>query len=207
MDVFFIRHGETDFNKNQLIQGRGIDMPLNQKGRQQAKAVARLLKPYRIDKIIGSSLIRSQETAKLIRNGKTTYEFYEEIDEMDFGEIEGRPFNKIKEKINTIHTKWSEGYVDFKCPGGGESPREVFERANDKILEILKNSKDESIAFVIHGRLIRILLSEWLGHGLPNMHTIQHSNGGVNHLIWDGENFKAVSLNQVHHLKDLVGPE
>jgi len=205
MDVFFIRHGETDFNKNQLIQGRGIDMPLNQKGRQQAKAVARLLKPYRIDKIIGSSLIRSQETAKLIRNGKTTFEFYKEIDEMDFGEIEGLPFHQIKEKISTIHSKWTEGYVEFKCPGGGESPREVFERANKKILEILTKSSEESIAFVIHGRLIRILLSEWLGHGLANMHTIQHSNGGVNHLSWDGQKFKAVSLNQVAHLDDLAG--
>jgi len=202
-NVFLIRHGETDFNRDHLIQGRGIDKPLNETGRAQAKAIAKLLKPYPVEKVVASSLIRTQQTARLITNGTSEFEYCKDIDEMDFGEIEGQPFNEIRDKIITIHETWMKGNVDFKCPGGGESPKEVFNRADNKIRQVLSGFKGHSIAFVVHGRLIRILLSQWLGYGLPNMHKIKHTNGSVNHLMWDGTTFEPIALNQTHHLEEI----
>ena len=92
-----------------------------------------------------------------------------------------------------------EGNVDAEIPGG-ESPRQVFDRAGSKIIEVLENSEEDYIVFLVHGRLIRILLSEFLGKGLKNMHLIKHQNGSINHLIWNGSGFEAVELNKIDHL-------
>lgn len=199
--LYFIRHGETDNNKNQLLQGRKINASINDKGKEQAKAVAHALKDIPVQKVITSSLTRTIETAEPLTNlKKLEAEKYEELDEMSFGEWEGKPFSEVMDQIMAVQEKWISGDTGTKIPGG-ESPVEVFERAGRKVLEILDSSEEEHIAFMLHGRLIRVLLAEFLGLGLKNMHKIQHQNGAINHLSWDGKSFNAVTLNNIEHLE------
>lgn len=203
-NVFVIRHGETDINRNNMIQGRSINASINSLGRQQAKAIVKALEQYNIEKIVTSSLNRTYETAKpLIEFCGAGCVQYEELDELDFGELEGKEFEIISEKIEEIHQAWKNGDVELAVKGG-ESPMQAFERANRKIQHILENSAEQNIAFIIHGRLIRILLSEWLGLGLQNMHKIEHANGAINHLQWENGEFKAVQLHITEHLNELV---
>jgi probable phosphoglycerate mutase len=68
------------------------------------------------------------------------------------------------------------------------------------MMELMESTGEETIAVVIHGRLIRILLSEWLGLGLRNMHKIDHQNGSVNQLVYKNGRFEAVYLNKTDHL-------
>lgn len=199
--LFIIRHGETDNNKNHLLQGRGIDASINKKGREQAEAVAEALLNFPITKVITSSLIRTIETAQpLIRQKSPLVESYSDLDEMGFGEWEGTSFFEHEAEIKELQERWNRGEIDA-CIPGGESPQQVYERASKKVIEVIENSNDEYIAFFIHGRLIRILLSGLLGIGLQNMQTIKHTNGAINHLIWTDGAFKAVELNQTHHLQ------
>ena len=88
------------------------------------------------------------------------------------------------------------------APDNGENPIQVYKRASSKIEEILELSKEEHIVFMLHGRLIRILLSEWLGLGLKNMHQIEHQNGAINYLTWDAQKFEVVELNIINHLDE-----
>ncbi len=118
---------------------------------------------------------------------------------MSFGIWEGAYFKDVKNDIHELNAKWVSGDVTAEVEKG-ESPQQVFERAGDKVIEILKASDEEHIAFVIHGRLIRILLSEFVGEGLKNMHLIKHQNGAINHLLWNGDSFEVVSLNITQHL-------
>ena len=118
---------------------------------------------------------------------------------MNFGVLEGKPFHEVKEDLQFLHEQWSSGNLDI-APEHGENPIQVFERASVKMNEILDNSDDECVMFVLHGRLIRVLLSEFLGLGLKNMHKIKHQNGVINHLIWDEKKFKSVELNITFHL-------
>lgn len=198
--VYIIRHGETDFNKSHRMQGRGINASLNDTGRIQARHIAGFLKDRPITKIVTSSLNRAKESAEaLVTFFAIQAEVYPDLDEMNFGVLEGKPFEEVKQEVQFLHDNWSKGNLDI-APDKGENPREVFKRANSRILEILKNSKDEQVLFMLHGRLIRILLSEWLGLGLQNMHKIEHQNGAINHLRWDNDKFEAVELNIVEHL-------
>ena len=202
--LFIIRHGETDNNKAHIIQGRSLDASINDLGRLQAQAVCEALEPYDIHKIVASGLRRTHETVQpLADQRKLEIHKYPELDEIDFGVLEGKVFTEIKEQVMDVHEKWKSGNVDF-APENGESPRQTYARANGKVEEVLNSSSEESIVFMIHGRLTRILLSEWLGYGLKNMHEIEHQNGAINHLTWHDGKFKAVELNKTDHLMELV---
>jgi probable phosphoglycerate mutase len=202
--IFVIRHGETDNNKAGIIQGRSINASINQLGRQQAESICEAVKPFTIQKIVASGLKRTHETAQPLADYlNLSIEKHPELDEIDFGILEGKSFSDIEVEMQEVHDKWVSGNVDF-APKNGESPREVFERANTKVQEVLQNSEEENIVFMVHGRLTRILLSEWLGYGLKNMHKIEHQNGAINHLIWQNGEFKAVELNMTDHLMELV---
>ena len=202
--LFFIRHGETDNNKAHIIQGRSIDASINELGKLQAHAICDALSSYEVHKIVASGLRRTHETVQPLaaQRGLEIHK-YTELDEIDFGILEGKVFTDIKEQINDINEKWKNGNVDY-APENGESPQQTYNRANGKIQEILETSEEESIVFMIHGRLTRILLSEWLGYGLKNMHKIEHQNGAINHLTWYKGKFESIELNKTNHLTELV---
>lgn len=202
--LFLIRHGETDNNKAHIIQGRSLDASINELGKAQAEAICEAMRPYEIQKLVASGLVRTHQTIQpLALQRKLEVEKYPELDEIDFGDLEGKVFTEIQDQISELSDQWKSGNVDF-APAHGESPRQTFERANQKVKEVLQRSEAESIVFMIHGRLTRILLSEWLGYGLKNMHKIEHQNGAINHLTWHDGIFKAVELNKTDHLLELV---
>ncbi len=198
--LLIARHGETEYNSRGLLQGRGIDAPLNKKGVRQAELLAGYLSGYKADIIFTSSMVRSIETAKpFIRNNDISHYSDKSLDEMDFGKYEGEKIADIQKQIDKIQNRWAGGDVDYKIDGG-ESPKEVFERASGFMLPVIKKNINKTMIFILHGRLIRILLSSWLEKGLSQMHEIEHANGAVNYLKFRNDDFEAVYLNKTSHL-------
>ncbi|MDR9408316.1 MAG: histidine phosphatase family protein [Balneolaceae bacterium] len=199
--LFVARHGETEFNRKGLLQGRGIDAPLNDLGRTQAKYLAEYLTNYHSTSIISSSLTRAWQTASAYEK-KTdhTVQKNRDLDEMDFGDFEGVYMEEISDELNDLQNGWKNGDVSLKIPGG-ESPEEVFQRADTAARSYINGADSQTIMLFIHGRLIRILLSEWLGIGLKNMHKVEHGNGAVNHLIFKNGSFEPVYLHKTDHLE------
>ncbi len=202
--IYIIRHGETDYNRKKLMQGRGIDAPLNETGRRQAEALARYMSGQPIDLLVSSSMQRARQTAEfLARNNGKDIISHEDLDEMHFGHWEGRSYETFTDDIIEVGEQWSAGRTDHPVPGG-ESPEEVLRRAGGRIETILTdNNGVESFAFVVHGRLIRILLASWTGIGLQNMEQIEHTNCGVNFLHRVGSEFEVVFMNRTDHLLEL----
>lgn len=198
--LFIIRHGETDFNRKDMMQGRGIDAPLNETGKKQSHQLATALKMETADQVIASSMMRSIQTAQTLAISQSLpIQSYDELDEMNFGKLEGKKSSEIEDELKRIHNEWALGNISLPMPGG-ESPLEVFERANGKLQELLLGPKSKTLFIVLHGRLIRILLSEWLGYGLKNMHKIDHHNGAIYHVIKNGASFEEVYLNKKDHM-------
>ncbi|MEX0769721.1 MAG: histidine phosphatase family protein [Balneolaceae bacterium] len=205
--LFVIRHGETDYNLHGRLQGRSIDAPLNLTGQKQAEAVGRYLSDYKIDKIVTSGLLRSQQTAEPIQKKfKLDLCIEPDLDEMDFGNFEGQEYRSVRDQIKEVQMRWQSGDFDYPIPGG-ESPMQVFTRANRAARKLLAPPQGETVVFVLHGRLIRILLSNWMGLGLNNMQKIEHTNGSINQITWDGASFDPVYLNKIDHLdeSEIVG--
>lgn len=186
------------------MQGRGIDIPLNKTGRLQARAISDALEDESIDYIFSSSLMRSMETAEIIAwTLRMKYESYPELDEMDFGSLEGKLSEEVQTELNRLHQTWKDGETDFAIEGG-ESPGMVLERVLSRINIILKEHEGSTILFILHGRLIRILLSEWMGYELSEMHRIEHRNGALYHFQLRDGTFNVEYLNKTDHLEDVV---
>jgi probable phosphoglycerate mutase len=201
--LFIARHGETEYNRNHLMQGRSIDAPLNETGRNQAEALFRYLNQYEIHRVGSSSLIRAIQTAEpIVKHLDLNLSSSSALDEMDFGDYEGLSYMNLADELKELQKNWENGNLNIGAPGG-ESPRQVFERANSCVQKLLSDQQGDTLVLVLHGRLIRILLSEWLGYGLKNMHRIQHRNGCINQLVWDGQSFEAVYINKTEHLDNI----
>lgn len=120
--LYIIRHGETRFNRSHLMQGRGINASLNDTGRKQADAISIYLKDKPVSKIVTSSLKRAKESAEpLCRLFNVKPEAYTELDEMDFGDLEGKSFDEVKSDLVHLHESWSSGKLEIS-PENGETP-------------------------------------------------------------------------------------
>ncbi len=200
-NIFVARHGETEYNRTHRIQGRGINEPLNETGRQQAKAIAEKLKEANVRHVFSSSLKRSIQTADIVASQlQLSVESHPELDEMNFGVIEGQPIDEIRDDLKRLHNAWSGGNTAFALENG-ESPETVLGRVKSRTDALIEKHQGENMLLVLHGRLIRILLSHWLGYGLQKMHQIEHQNGALNHLRLNGDDtFEPVFLNGTDHL-------
>jgi len=203
-DIYIARHGETKYNSEGKMQGRGIDIPLNETGRLQARAISEVLKDVSIDHIFSSSLMRSMETAEIIAwTLRMKYHSYPEFDEMNFGKFEGRVSKEIEKELEEVHRTWKNGNTDYAIDGGGESPGMVLERVMTRTNDILNRHAGSTILIILHGRLIRILLSNWLGYPLSEMHRIEHSNGALYYLKKNENSFNEVYLHKTDHLEEI----
>ena len=199
--IYIVRHGETDNNKNGLIQGRGIHASLNETGRMQAEALGSFFQGRRLDAIAVSSLQRTHQTARPVAEMKQLpLHEYADLDEMDYGVLEGSSVYDTNEYMNQLKEQWEEGHTDTPI-SGGESPQQVFDRATGRIGELIRSDNTKQYwMFVLHGRLIRILLSGWLYGDLRHMQKIQHGNGAINILQYDNGTFEPLLLHYTAHL-------
>ena len=95
MKVTFVRHGETDWNSQGKQQGKA-DIPLNEKGLQQAQKTAELLSNMEFDHVYCSPLMRARQTAQVICEGRKVPITYDErISERDMGEFQGKRWEEF----------------------------------------------------------------------------------------------------------------
>lgn len=147
MKIILVRHGQTDWNLKNLMQGR-TDIPLNETGRVQALEVKEQLKNEKIDICFSSPLSRTITTAKIITDLDVIID--ERLVERGVGTLEGKD-SKIYKNIN---------YYDFKSNSnkyGVESVQDLFARASSFLEFIKEKYPDKTILIVSHGATIRAL--------------------------------------------------
>jgi probable phosphoglycerate mutase len=163
-DIYFIRHGETDWNVERRYQGHS-DTPLNDKGRAQAARNGRALKPF-IDDARGvafftSPLLRATETLEIMREelglARRRYALDDRLIEIDLGHWNGRTYDEIAEESPGIHEQRDKEKWNFVVPGG-ESYADAALRIRDFLLTI-----DRPAIIVGHGASGRILRGYLLG--------------------------------------------
>ncbi|KAM4675673.1 fructose-2,6-bisphosphatase TIGAR [Discoglossus pictus] len=126
-----VRHGETRYNKEKLLQGQGIDEPLSEMGSKQAEAAGRFLSNVKFTHVFSSDLIRAkQATCCIVRNNhhckdiQITYDA--RLRERRYGTAEGRPLSDLK----AMAKKAGEQCPSY-TPPGGETLDQVRDRAKD----------------------------------------------------------------------------
>ena len=199
--IFFIRHGQTLWNKNLKYQGHS-DIELSEEGIRQAEKVARRLKREPFTAIYSSDLKRAFFTAeKVAEQHSLKVAAMPEFREICFGEWEGL-------KYEQIYAGWSSEIENFfKTPSkvaipGGESFFDVQKRTDAAIATLRQRHEGECIAVVTHGGAIRTMLCSALGIGLDNLWNIRQDNTAVNIVEYE-DRFSILRLvNDVNHLYD-----
>ncbi|XP_068442791.1 fructose-2,6-bisphosphatase TIGAR B [Clinocottus analis] len=114
-----VRHGETQYNKDKLLQGQGVDTPLSETGLEQCNAVGRYLRDIAFHNVFASNLQRAVQTAEIILKNNTHCSGTEMVlepllRERGFGVAEGRPKDDLKNMANAA----GQSCRDYTPPGG-----------------------------------------------------------------------------------------
>ena len=202
-EIYLIRHGETEYNKRGIVQGSGIDADLNETGRRQAEAFFNHYKDIPFQKIYTSALIRTHQTVEKFIQMGLPHEIIPELNEISWGEKEGLiPNSEENAYYAGLLQKWREGETTLQAIGG-ESPVEVAERQKIAIKRILDNADEKLILIAMHGRAMRILLSQISNLPLTEMDSFPHQNTCLYKLeyCYTKNEFEILSQNDVSHLE------
>ena len=168
--AYFIRHGETLFNRDKRLQG-WLDSPLSEKGRSQARILARALQPLGIPRAWASPLGRARETAEIVcREMGIAYENLDALREVSFGDFEGKT---LPELDIYFPGQWAARQADKwnYCPPGGEANKDAVPRALE-MARRLENQPDGNPALIIaHFAINRLILAALIG--LPPRETME----------------------------------
>ncbi len=188
---YVARHGETDFNKRNILQGQ-IDTRLNETGKSQALKLAAVLHKYDIDAIYTSDLNRAYETAEIISReisvpitGKST-----DLREASFGQFEGKTYSEIAAlKGVSVETLMNDGLDKVIHV---ESCSNIAHRSIGFLESVARERIGGSILVITHGGVMRSMASKILDVSLNYLY---FSNGDLLEMSYGRKGWK-VSITQ-----------
>lgn len=189
-----IRHGETDWNRDRLIQG-ATDIPLNDNGRAQARATAAVLRE-RLDgavpvSIVSSDLSRARETAEIIAAelGVAAPRTYAGLRERSYGEAEGVG-------VDEFRARWGEWH-NADVPGAEPWP-ELRERGIAALGRAVRDHRRATapaaaaLIVVSHGALIREMIRHATAGELPTVGE-RLANGSTHEFVYERDHLRLLA--------------
>ena len=149
MNLYVVRHGETIWNKEHKVQGI-TDIPLTDKGREEAKELQLLIKSLDIDIVISSPLIRARETAKILVDSKLPINTDDRIKERDWGMNEGADLDTV-DKWDCWDVILNTKVQNIECV------QDFMYRVSDFIEDIKIRYKDKNVLIVTHSAVSRVI--------------------------------------------------
>lgn len=180
--LLLARHGETDWNAERRWQGHS-DIPLNERGREQARALAAELADEPLAAIYSSDLLRAYETAKTVAEHKRMTVIVDQaLRETNLGVWEGLTSAEIEQRFPDDWRTWREGGIP--SGRGGETPVESRDRIVAAANRIAAAHPGEQVLVVAHGGVLRHLAIHANalppGGGFENCHVlrVEYRDGG-----------------------------
>jgi broad specificity phosphatase PhoE len=198
MRLTLVRHGETEHNRGGLTLGRH-DVALNDLGRQQAAALAASFSK-RPAAVYSSPLIRARDTAAAIAAAAGVPVIVEPgLIEMDVGEMEHLTRDELRARYPDFVRQWFADAADARMPGG-ETLREVQDRAWHAVERIRTAHADADVVAVTHNFVILATISRALGIPLSGFRRIRTDLASRSTLEFADAAATLVQLNDRAHL-------
>jgi probable phosphoglycerate mutase len=207
--VVIIRHGQSTYNIEHIIQGRCDKSVLTEKGRADAQKVGSALRQLNLAALYTSPLQRAKETAEIIHSCfqvAPPLNISELLQEVDLPLWEEKKKDEVMHQFPEDYRCWKTRPHEFYMTVNGQKHYPVlslYEQAQAFWQEILAKHEGETIAIVAHNGINRCLISSAIGVLPDRYHSIQQSNCGINVLNFKGgwgEPVELESLNQTSHL-------
>lgn len=195
MNIYLLRHGETAENKSKFYYGK-LNVSLNDAGRYQAEKAGDALKNINFNKLFVSDRIRTKETADIVmRNREYSLIVDKRINEMDFGEFEGKTYEQIKQLYPFEYEQWNSNWKQF-APPKGESYVDFYNRIESFMGDLLAEEA-ENILIVTHGGVIRSILCYVLGGNMDYFWKFSSKNADISLIKYEYDNLFIDSITHV----------
>ena len=201
MLLILIRHGETESNRERLALGRE-DVPLNEKGRRQAAALAASLAGVPLAGVYASPLCRAVETARLLAEERgLQVQVDEDLIEMAVGDLEGLSPKEMIERYGDFLQKWFSTEAGSLRMPGGESLQDVQDRAWAAVERLQERHPEETVVVVTHNFTIHAILCRVLGLPLASFRRFRHDLAAKAVVEVRENRATVISLNDTCHLE------
>lgn len=195
-----IRHGETEWNKEDRFRGRS-DIPLNDNGVLQARKIAERLTHHKISAVYASPLPRAIQTAMPLAASLTLpIEETADLLDIDYGAWEGMAREDIRAKYPAMYETWlkTPGKVNFP---GGESVRQVRLRVEKLLSELQDDHLGETVALVSHRITCHVTLCVALGLSNDAIWHLRQDIGCINEFEERDGVYVVTLMNETDHLR------
>ncbi len=161
---YLVRHGETDWNRDGMIQGHR-DPPLNERGVEATQSLARRVAPYGLAAAYSSDLARAEETTKVILEGRPVPAGTDrDLREFSYGKWEGMTMDEARSlEPGVFDRQLGLGNGEFAAPGGETTAQLLGRVRRFYARTIERHDPDENLLVVTHGGPVRALLVLLLG--------------------------------------------
>ena len=193
MRVYFIRHGQTEWNRDKIVQGH-TSVKLTEKGMKQAERVKETLSDVHFDRMIASDLYRTRQTAGIIFGEDANIEYDERVREINNTPLAGRTRDDLIAEFGDkfIYASRSLDFSYF----GGESAKELVARVGAFLDDLAKDTESENIAVVTHGGVVHAVVANVLCVGdTIKMDAFGVGNCTVSVVEYKNDRWKLIHLN------------
>ncbi len=199
MKLILVRHGETHWNKDGLIQGGDSDIELNDTGLEQAGKIAAFLKNEPIVSILSSPLQRAIATAEVIASQhQLPVEIDQGLKELKVGDLEGMSISNLRTTFSRFLLQWWQSGEAMKLPNG-ESLVDLQQRAWKVIEDLLEKHKDGTAVVVSHYFVTLAIILKALNLPLDCFTKFKLDLGGVSVLEFRDYGARLVTFNNTSY--------
>lgn len=199
MDLYIVRHGETDWNTEKKLQGRS-DIPLNENGIKLAELTAEGIADIQFTHIYASPLQRAYVTAEILRRDREIpIQKDERIIEICFGTDEGVPVEERRADFMLFFSNPEQ----YEPAEGAESYEQLCARAEDfiynELVPLSEREPDSKVMVVAHGAMNRALMITLRHESIAHMWDgVFQKNCAVNHFTVEGTKFQSIEEGKIY---------
>jgi phosphoserine phosphatase len=199
-NIYIVRHGETQWNKEEVFRGRK-DIPLNEMGQKQAEMVGLYFRDKRIDRIVSSPLTRAVQTAEAIsRTTSVAVESAEEFTDINFGAWEGLPLREVEERYPADLATWKTSPENFKIESG-ETLETVRKRISMWLAEVM-SEKEGTFVVVTHRVICKLIVLYLLKIGNEHFWDMKYDPASITLMEQNNNQFTLAFGNDTCHLRE-----
>ncbi|MGL5832999.1 MAG: histidine phosphatase family protein, partial [Waterburya sp.] len=202
--VIIVRHGQSTYNAQKIIQGRCDQSVLTDKGIGDAQLVGKALSGLKIDAFYCSPLQRAKQTAEIIQKyltGVPTLQPTEQLLEVDLPLWEKMKKDEVIAQFEDDYYQWKTNPQNFKMSVAGKEHypvRSLYKQAQEFWQQAIAKHQNQTILITAHNGINRCLIMSAIGISIDRYHEIQQSNCGINILNFTGDFGAPVQLESLN---------
>ncbi len=197
------RHGETDWNAENRIQGQ-LDIPLNSRGQEQAKALSSVLASMHFDAIYSSDLSRASVTAAAIADQLgLELNINPALRERHYGSFQGLTYAEVGRKTPEGLKRFLARELEYDMEGG-ESLNTLWSRCVTALGDLARAHPNQTVLVVSHGAVLDTVYRYLVGHALDAPRSVTTPNCALNWMSCRDGAWKLDVWGEVSHVADAL---